>query len=99
MPPHITLVPLLQFFLGQPEAKFDWGAIQPQTILSLPRVVNEARLKHEGQEMVIMVGRPAAGKSTISKRFFHEKMGYELINQDTLKTPAKCVQVCVERGW
>lgn len=37
-----------------------------------------------------MVGCPASGKSTISKRFFHDKKGYELINGDTLGTPAKC---------
>lgn len=39
-----------------------------------------------------MVGLPAAGKSTISKRFFHDKKGYVLINQDTLGTAAKCAK-------
>ena len=40
--------------------------------------------------MILFVGSPASGKST----FFHEylaPMGYERINQDTLKTRDRCV--------
>jgi len=41
----------------------------------------------KSKEMLIMIGLPASGKSTISKKYFPS---YIYINQDTLKTPAKC---------
>ncbi|OQR87617.1 bifunctional polynucleotide phosphatase/kinase [Achlya hypogyna] len=45
-------------------------------------------------EMVVLVGSPAAGKSTFCATYFGT---YARINQDTLKTPAKCKQACLER--
>lgn len=39
-------------------------------------------------EMVILVGSPASGKSTFAKKFSN----YEIINRDTLKTKAKCIK-------
>ncbi len=47
------------------------------------------------QEMVIMVGEPASGKSSFSRKFFSSK-GYEICNQDTLKTKAKCKKMAKE---
>eukprot|EP00916_Digyalum_oweni_P019213 GHVL01031991.1.p1 GENE.GHVL01031991.1~~GHVL01031991.1.p1 ORF type:complete len:251 (-),score=60.40 GHVL01031991.1:32-784(-) len=45
------------------------------------------------QEMIIMIGAPGTGKTTFAKRKFPS---YEKINQDTLKTKAKCIQICKE---
>jgi bifunctional polynucleotide phosphatase/kinase len=42
------------------------------------------------KEMVIMVGYPGSGKSYIAKKLKID-FDYEVINQDTLKTKAKCV--------
>ena len=42
--------------------------------------------------MIIMVGPPASGKSTFSRRYL-KPHGYEIVNRDTLKTPAKCIKV------
>jgi bifunctional polynucleotide phosphatase/kinase len=42
------------------------------------------------KELIIMVGFPGSGKSTISKEL-KTNFGYEVINQDTLKTPKKCI--------
>jgi bifunctional polynucleotide phosphatase/kinase len=41
-------------------------------------------------EIVLLVGPPAVGKSSISKNQFSN---YTRVNQDTLKTKAKCFQV------
>ena len=40
-------------------------------------------------EIVLLVGPPASGKSTICDSFFSE---YTRINQDTLKTIQKCIK-------
>jgi len=41
------------------------------------------------QELVIMVGRPASGKSSFTTKHF-VPAGYIRVNRDTLGTPAKC---------
>lgn len=46
------------------------------------------------QELVIFVGMPASGKSTLARKEFGEK-GYILINRDTLKTVQRCVRAMV----
>jgi bifunctional polynucleotide phosphatase/kinase len=46
-------------------------------------------------EMVIMVGYPASGKSSIS-RILNQTYLYEIINQDTLKTKLKCLKYATE---
>jgi len=40
---------------------------------------------------VLMVGPPACGKSTFTKKYF-EPAGYNRVNRDTLKTMPKCKQ-------
>jgi bifunctional polynucleotide phosphatase/kinase len=47
------------------------------------------------KEMIIMVGYPASGKSYISK-YIHENFNYEIINQDELKTKAKCIKMATK---
>lgn len=46
------------------------------------------------QEMVILVGYPASGKSSFAN--FFEQNGYKIICQDILKTKPKCKKACVE---
>eukprot|EP01066_Platyproteum_vivax_P012996 Platyproteum_vivax@DN5914_c0_g1_i7.p1 len=43
----------------------------------------------EKPEMIIMVGPPGAGKSSIARKYFGD---YEIINQDTLKTKDKVLK-------
>ena len=45
--------------------------------------------------MVLMVGPPASGKSTLTKRFLESK-GYVSVNRDTLHTQEKCQKVAEE---
>jgi bifunctional polynucleotide phosphatase/kinase len=47
------------------------------------------------KEIVIMIGYPASGKSTIAKKI-NKLYDYEIINQDTLKTKAKCHKMVKE---
>lgn len=51
--------------------------------------------KKHSQEMVVFCGPPGAGKSTLFKRVL-SPIGFERINQDTLKTRDKCLQVAKE---
>jgi len=54
-----------------------------------------ASLVSDTQEMIIMVGMPASGKSSFVKKYLVPK-GYTRINRDTLKTQAKCMAVAQE---
>jgi bifunctional polynucleotide phosphatase/kinase len=47
------------------------------------------------KEMLIMVGYPGSGKSYISNQI-KIKHGYEIINQDTLKTKERCIKEAVK---
>lgn len=48
------------------------------------------------QELILMVGNPGSGKSTLSATF--EREGYVIANQDTLGTKAKVLKVAKE-AW
>ncbi|EPS35717.1 hypothetical protein H072_10858 [Dactylellina haptotyla CBS 200.50] len=43
-------------------------------------------------ELVLLCGRPGAGKSTLTTRYL-EPLGYKRVNQDILKTKDKCIRV------
>lgn len=49
----------------------------------------------QSQEMVIIVGRPASGKSTLRERHFTPH-GYVAVNRDTLGTQEKCLKMASE---
>lgn len=51
--------------------------------------------KDDSQEVVILVGQPASGKSTFCKKYLLPK-GYVHINRDTLKNKAKCQKLFKE---
>eukprot|EP00026_Physarum_polycephalum_P007454 Phypoly_transcript_07514.p1 GENE.Phypoly_transcript_07514~~Phypoly_transcript_07514.p1 ORF type:complete len:353 (+),score=73.02 Phypoly_transcript_07514:542-1600(+) len=85
-----------EYFLNEPSAAFEWGSFE---IASIPvsgdaeiTEGGEATLTTSSQEMVLFVGFPASGKSTLAKRYMIPK-GYVHVNRDTLKTPAKCLKV------
>jgi len=48
------------------------------------------------QEMVILCGFPASGKSNFAQTILDSTCEYIVINQDTLKTPAKCIAATEE---
>ena len=43
-------------------------------------------------DLIVLVGSPGAGKSTFVKRHL-VTLGYERINQDTLGTKEKCLEI------
>jgi len=53
-----------------------------------------APVPDEKQELVIVVGSPASGKSSLSRNYFPN---YERVNQDTLKNISKCLKVAGEK--
>eukprot|EP01105_Mastigella_eilhardi_P018693 TRINITY_DN4345_c0_g1_i5.p2 TRINITY_DN4345_c0_g1~~TRINITY_DN4345_c0_g1_i5.p2 ORF type:complete len:357 (+),score=76.32 TRINITY_DN4345_c0_g1_i5:517-1587(+) len=87
-----------EFFLDQKPAKFDWGSVDLSTISSDSGDVCDGgieSLTSDKQELVVIVGFPASGKSTFSRTYMVPK-GYVHVNRDTLKTPAKCLKTTEE---
>lgn len=59
----------------------------PAPLLPLP--ISEST----SQEVVILVGSPGSGKSTLCRRSFGN---YVRVNRDTLGTSKKCIKLCVD---
>lgn len=86
-----------EFFMGEKSAPFEWLSFDPSSFNAGPSSVQSPSKHYHAsqQELVVMVGMPASGKSTFCKRYF-EPHGYVVINRDTLKTQAKCIKVAEE---
>ncbi|CAF1149614.1 unnamed protein product [Rotaria magnacalcarata] len=89
-----------EVFLDEaPTNKFEWGSINPSEYvakLSNGKTTNATQTYHKTtQELVILQGPPASGKSTFSRRYF-KPYNYEIINRDTLITPAKCLKAATD---
>ncbi|XP_077982850.1 bifunctional polynucleotide phosphatase/kinase-like [Glandiceps talaboti] len=67
--------------------KFDPRSIDKNTPLLVPKSAN---VTSDVQEVIIMVGYPACGKSTFAQLYLLPK-GYVHVNRDTMKTWQKCV--------
>ncbi|XP_071505438.1 bifunctional polynucleotide phosphatase/kinase-like [Diadema antillarum] len=84
-----------EFFMGQKPAKFNMPAFDPRTVststplLSPPNTVLPAAV----QEVILLVGFPASGKSTFVKNHLL-KHKYFHVNRDTMGTWQKCVSAC-----
>eukprot|EP00742_Colponemidia_sp_Colp-10_P016472 GILJ01018880.1.p1 GENE.GILJ01018880.1~~GILJ01018880.1.p1 ORF type:complete len:376 (-),score=52.85 GILJ01018880.1:168-1295(-) len=86
------------FFLGDKTARGRPAAIagfDPRTLLDtpaapLPPAMSFISLPAGQQEVVVLVGSPAAGKSTWCRQVCSVAPHYRQINQDTLKTKKKC---------
>ncbi|EQC36121.1 hypothetical protein SDRG_06237 [Saprolegnia diclina VS20] len=65
----------------------------PRSLFQDVQAVDATCRPSDATEMIVLVGSPAAGKSTFCRTYFGE---YMRINQDTLKTPAKCKQAALE---
>eukprot|EP01104_Vermistella_antarctica_P004795 TRINITY_DN15214_c0_g1_i1.p1 TRINITY_DN15214_c0_g1~~TRINITY_DN15214_c0_g1_i1.p1 ORF type:complete len:444 (+),score=117.93 TRINITY_DN15214_c0_g1_i1:85-1332(+) len=82
------------FFNASPISSFSWGSTDPRTIQGTGVFPTNIKRTDGKQEMVIMVGFPASGKSTFAKKYFVNSSGsdYVHVNRDTLKTQDKCVR-------
>jgi len=83
-----------EVFLKQlPCAKWEWRSRSPRSLLvqySKPQA--EIKWTSTVQELVILVGSPASGKSRIANYFGEH--GYECVNQDRFRTKGRCLKVC-----
>ncbi|XP_061169091.1 bifunctional polynucleotide phosphatase/kinase-like [Saccostrea echinata] len=85
-----------EFFLGEKPPPFEWGCPDPNQYLKNNKPPPGSKdFIAKTQELVMMVGCPASGKSTFRKRYF-EPHGYTAINRDTLGTMDKCLKACKE---
>jgi len=84
-----------EVFLGEDgPTKDQWEYTTPR--FSVEDFGNDALPQPKGtQEVVMLVGPPASGKSTLFKLVF-EPAGYVWINQDVLRTAARCVKKFTE---
>lgn len=80
-----------QLFLNRKPLYRDEWEFDPRTLarVSEPR----APVLPSTQEMVVLVGPPASGKSTIARQCC---LDYVTINQDLLGTVARCKKACIE---
>jgi len=93
---HLEL--LTNFFLEQKAVPFEWDSINPVVFASEftpDQKIDEKGIVSKTQELVIMVGQPASGKSTFTKKYF-EPADYVRVNRDTLGTAAKCKKAVKE---
>ena len=81
-----------EFFIGEEAVSFNWGPFDPEKYLKSAPKTEKTAYHTSGQEIVIMVGTPASGKSTFVTKYLLPH-GYSHVNRDTLNTPAKCVKV------
>ena len=93
-----------EFFLGHAGVAFNWRSINPFEVISpfapdsadAKAVARRAALDTilatigKKQELIIMVGMPASGKSTFTTNYLEPK-GYTRVNRDTLGTVPKCI--------
>lgn len=83
-----------EFFLSYKPAKFEMPEFDPKSVSKNNSLsTNGENVFSTEQEVVVMVGYPASGKSFIAKEYFVPK-GYVCINRDTMKTWQKCVAAC-----
>lgn len=82
-----------EYFLKKPlQTKYTLDGFNVSSLPELPLFSPNIPVIPEPkqQEIVIFVGYPALGKSTICERYFTPE-GYKRVNQDTLGTRSKCV--------
>lgn len=78
-----------EYFDNQKEEPFDWNEFDTSTI-KFDKTVNFTPSKT--QEIILFVGYPASGKSTFYETHL-KPAGYAHVNQDELKTLAKCLSM------
>ncbi|CBK24580.2 uncharacterized protein [Blastocystis hominis] len=69
-----------------PKPDIDFQAIEANSSIDLRALLDKDK---RSPELVLLVGSPASGKSTLCDEYFRE---YQRVNQDTLKTLPKCIQ-------
>lgn len=89
----LTFLTPEEHFLNEPQnTSFDLGR-NPKSFSNTHEFDTNRLYRDDTEmEMIIVVGLPASGKSTLFKRFF-ESMDYTRVNRDSLGTMAKCISL------
>lgn len=84
-----------EFFMSRKPANFVMPEFDPKSVVNIATLTenDNASIVSEKQEVVVMVGYPASGKSFFSREYLGAK-GYTCVNRDTMKTWQKCVAAC-----
>ena len=87
-------------FIGEESREWSWNnKLYPLQPLQNTFSLNDIDFK-KTPEMIIMVGYPGSGKSTLSQSIF-KKYKYEILNMDTLKTNSKFnkeLKICLKEN-
>jgi len=90
-----------EYFFNEDPAPFEWESQEPIKFLESMQkdlelmVGGKNPVPAKEQEMIVLVGRPASGKSTFAKKHVVPH-GYVHVNQDTFKTKEKCIKIARE---
>lgn len=86
-----------EFFLKQNPAPFEWPKFIPNNLNHNAPLLNPPNAKplSEIQEVIVLVGYPASGKTTFVRNHLAPQ-GYVHVNRDHLGTWQKCVSACQE---
>ncbi|XP_060602624.1 bifunctional polynucleotide phosphatase/kinase-like [Ruditapes philippinarum] len=84
-----------EYFVGYPAAKYSMPEFDPRKLSPKTQLLDpaDARLTSGSQEVILLAGFPASGKSFFAKKYLEPK-GYVVVNRDTLKTWQKCLALC-----
>ncbi|RNA23553.1 bifunctional polynucleotide phosphatase kinase-like [Brachionus plicatilis] len=81
-----------EFFLNHRPVKFEWGSVDPLEVIKKYKNSKQDKEYHSTvQEIVMMFGPPASGKSTFYRRYLKDN-NYVHVNRDTLQTQEKCLK-------
>ncbi|CAJ0751038.1 2260_t:CDS:10 [Entrophospora sp. SA101] len=90
-----------EFFDNAQPAKYSYGDFNPKSIPTMDEnddvmlfsPSDKPLISSSNQcEIIINVGLPASGKTTFTKKWLISKNNYIHVNQDILKTKAKCIK-------
>lgn len=86
-----------EFFMLQKAAPFNMPEFDPRAIDTSAPLLDppSASITSKSQEVVLLMGFPACGKSFFSQTYLVPK-GYVHVNRDTLGTWKKCVDMCAK---
>ncbi|CAH1778594.1 unnamed protein product [Owenia fusiformis] len=84
-----------EFFQGWSKAPFNMPEFNPGSVDSSGPLTTPAGAKivSEGQEIIVLVGFPASGKTFFTETYL-KPAGYLHVNRDQLGSWQKCVQAC-----
>ena len=84
-----------EFFNGKDERenKWEWDGFDVGRFTIEKRNFNLEPVKDKEKEIILLIGPQASGKTSMAKRFCEENLSYVYVNQDSLKTKAKCLKL------